>query len=304
MCIRDRLVLGEWDGSHDTPVTSTAKVIAINRSLDGHEVIVDDLLSLARQAIPDADSIRAEAHAFIVNGLGAIVASVYTGTGDVEGETAWHAVSTDGGQTWESRHSNDRYDYKHHHLEPFWDGNTFMGYLVEGHGTNCLWIKTDGSYEANAPPGLFTIEPVYDMLNNEVLWIENGSGTGAVQHIWYAPPSAPFNATDVTPTGTITDDEGNTIDLSITWKTCGNIVMVGGVGYLTCIACYQGGIPHGEYRVICTQLPVRSGNTYELLRYSGGDRIPPVPAGALVIRCFDLSSKKPLPSPIFNIGAA
>ena len=142
------------------------------------------------------------------------------------------------------------------------------------------------------------------MLNNEVIWTETGSATGAIQHIWYAPPSSPFNATDVTPTGTITDDEGNTIDLSLVWKMLPNIVMVGGIGYLTFWACGQGGIPSGEYRVICTQLPVRSGNTYELLRYSGGDRIPPVPAGALVIRCFDLSSKKPLPSPIFNIGAA
>ena len=294
------LVLGEWNGSSLAPVTSNAKIIAVNRSLDAHEVLIDDLLSLVKQAVPDADELRENASCFIVNGLGAIVAGVRSGGA----ERAWHAVSTDGGSTWESRHSNDRYDYQHEGLEPFWDGDTFMGFLATGHGTNSLWIKTDGSYEANSPGGSFTTVPIYDMLNNEVIWTETGSATGAIQHIWYAPPSSPFNATDVTPTGTITDDEGNTIDLSLVWKMRPHIVMVGGIGYLAFIGCCQGGLGPSDYRVICTQLPVRSGNTYELLRYSGGDVIPLVPAGAIFIRAFDLSSKKPLPSPIYNIGAS
>jgi len=290
------LALGEWNGSSTTPVTSTAKIIAINRSLDAHEVLIDDLLALVKQAIPDADELRSYACCFIINGLGAIIAGVYS----AGAERAWHAVSTDGGATWESRHSNDRYDYIHEGLEPFWDGDTFMGYLVEGHGTNCLWIKTDGSYEANSPGGAFSIVPVYDMVDNEVIWLEWGSATGAVQHIWYAPPSAPFNATDVTPSGTLTDAEGNTIDLATANKIKGIIVNVGGVNYLL-IRVFRGGLPTGEPRIICTQLPVRSGNTYELLTYSGGDRILDPDGIGYYIRAFDLSSKKPLPCPLINV---
>jgi len=286
------LVLGEWNGSSSFPITSTAKIIAINRSLDAHEILIDDLLSLVKQAVTDADELRFYASCFIINGLGAIVAGVYSGGS----ERAWHAVSTDGGATWTSRHSNDRYDYIHQDLEPFWDGDTFMGFLVEGHGTNCLWIKTDGSYEANSPGGLFTIEPIYDMLNNEVIWIEWGSATGATQHIWYASPSTPFTANDATPSGSLTDLEGNSIDLATVNKSLGHIITVGGVGYLL-FKGHRGGVPSGEFRLIATQLPVRSGNSYEILSYSGGDRIRDSPR----IRTFDLSSKKPLPNPLYNI---
>jgi len=290
------LALGEWDGSSMEPISTTVKIVAINRSLDGHEVVIDDLLSLVRQAVTDADEIRYYASCYIINGLGAIVAGVYS----AGAERAWHAVSTDGGQTWTSRHSNDRYDYIHELIEPFWDGDTFMGYLVEGHGTNCLWIKTDGSYEANSPGGTFTIEPIYDMLNNEVIWTEWGSATGAVQHIWYASPSTPFNATDVTPSGTLTDAEGNSIDLSTVSKLDGHIVMVGGVGYLL-FGGSRDGVPSGERRIICTQLPVRSGNTYELLTYSAGDIIKYIVGLRFIVRAFDLSSKKPLPCPLINV---
>jgi len=294
----DRILisLGEWDGSSTSPFTTNAKIIAINRSLDGHEVIIDDLLSLVQQAVTDADQIRSYAHCFIINGLGAIVAGVYS----AGNERAFHAVSTDGGATWTPYHVVGVSDFIRQRLEPFWDGDTFMGYLVEGHGTNSMWIKTDGSYEVGNPGGLFTTEPIYDMLNNEVIWLEWGSATGAVQHIWYAPPSSPFEATDVTPSGSITDAEGNTIDLSTVLKEGGAIVSVGGVGYLL-FKGVRGGLPEGEWRIICTQLPVRSGNTYELLTYSAGDRILRALGVRYYVRAFDLSSKKPLPCPIFNV---
>ncbi|MHA1590229.1 MAG: hypothetical protein ACTSVA_06470 [Candidatus Njordarchaeales archaeon] len=296
------LLLGEWDGTHMWPSTTKAKVIAINRSLDSHEVIIDDVFALLQQVVSEAHHVGYCGNCYIINGLGALVCTGYTAPGV---ECAFHAVSTDGGVTWEPRHSNDRYDYGHQKLEPFWDGDTFMGFLVEGHGTNCLWIKTDGSYEANTPGGAYTIEPVYDMLNNEVIWLEWGSGTGAVQHIWYASPSSPFSANDVTPSGTITDAEGNTIDLATICKLEANIITLNGVGYLLFVA-ERGGIPFPEERrIICTPLPVRSGNTYELLTYSGGDRIGgrvgQAAAVAEYIRTFDISSKKPLPDPLINI---
>ena len=293
---RITLVLGEWDGSSMEARGTTVKVIAINRSLDGHEVIIDDLFSLVKQAVTDADELYGHANCWIINGLGAIVIGVRS----AGNERAWHAVSTDGGVSWTSRHSNDRYDYIHEIIEPFWDGDTFMGYLVEGHGTNSLWIKTDGSYQAGAPGGAYTTQPIYDMLNNEIIWIEWGSSTGEVQHIWYAPPSSPFNATDVTPSGSLTDAEGNTIDLRTVCKLDGHIVNVGGVGYLL-FRGNRGGIPSGEPRIICTQLPVRSGNNYELLTYSAGDRTIHITGLRILVRAFDLATKKPLPCPLINV---
>ncbi|RLG81366.1 MAG: hypothetical protein DRO40_09785 [Thermoprotei archaeon] len=290
------LVIGEWDGSSTYPRTTNAKLIAIDRDLSGHEVLIDDILSLVKNAAADADQLRSFGHAFIHSGLGALIAGAYAG----DSERSVIIVSTDGGQTWNAIRANSRYDYVQERLEPIWDGDTFLGFLTEGHGTNSHWIKTDGSIEAGAPGGLFTTEPIYDMINNKVIWIEWGSGTGDVQHVWVADPSTPFTATDVTPSGTITDNEGNSINLATVNKLYGNI-FTDGENYKLVFVGYRGGIPESETRLIAVDLPVSSESIYDLIvDDAGNDRFGTYPGFRPIIRAIDPSAKKLIPTPILT----
>jgi len=290
------LVIGEWDGSSQWPITTQAKLIAINRDLSGHEVLIDDIVALVKSVVTDVDQIRYHAHAFIHSGLGALIVGAYAGSS----ERSVIIVSTDGGQTWNAVHANSRYDYVQEELEPIWDGDTFLGFLTEGHGTNSHWIKTDGSIQAGAPGGLFTTEPIYDPINNKVIWIEWGSETGATQYVWIADPNTPFSATDVTPSGTITDNEGNSIDLATVNKKDGHI-FTDGVNNKFVFEGYRGGIPSGEVRWFAVDLPVSSGSTYDLVvDDAGNDRFGGIPGTRRYIRAIDPSAKKLIPTPILT----
>jgi len=290
------LVVGEWDGVSKYQITTRAKLVAINRDLSGHDVLIDDILALVKQAASDVDEIRYYGHAYIHSKLGAVVVGAYA----AGAERSVVIVSTDGGETWSAVRANARYDFIQERLEPFWDGDAFMGFLTEGHGTNSLWIKTDGSIRAGAPGGLYTTEPIYDMINNQIIWIEWGSGLGDVQRIWVASPRAPFDAVDVTPGGTLTDNEGNSIDLSRVCKIDG-VIFTDGKNNKFVFQAYRGGIPEGESRIIATDLPVQSGNAYDIVEDSdGSDVAVRITAMRNIVRAVDPATRKLIPVPIIT----
>lgn len=289
------LVIGEWDGSSTDSITTKAKLIAISRDLSEHQVLIDDILALVKTVVSDADNLRYFGQAFIHSQLAVLVAGVYSGSY----ERSVIIVSTDGGESWEVIRANSRYDFIQQRIEPIWDGSTFIGFLTEGHGTNSHWIKTDGTVVAGSPGGLFTTEPIYDPVNNKVIWIEWGGATGATQHIWIADPASPFDASDVTPTGTITDNEGNSIDLSTVCKI-GGIIYSDGQRNKFMFNTYRGGVPSGEKRIIATDLPIHEDNEYDIVVDSNNNDRWKAFVFNPYIRAIDIASKKIVTSPLIT----
>jgi len=264
---------------------STIKLLSIARDFSGYSVEINDVLSLVKSAYSGIDKILYYAHAWRVSGLGVAAVDTYAGSSEIS------VILKDTGSGWVAERHNERYDFVQERVEPIWDGSTFLGFLTEGHGTNSLWVKTDGSVQAGAPGGLFTTEPVYDPINNQVIWIEWGSETGATQHIWTAPPSNPFNATDKTPSGTLTDNEGNSVNLATCNKENGHILS-DPFGSKLIMSAYRGGLPSGVSRTLSVDLSI--SNPELVYDPSGSDKI--TPNG--ILRCFDLTANKVSPVPL------
>ena len=264
---------------------STIKLLSIARDFSSYSIEISDVLSLVKSAYSNIDKILGYAHAWRINGLGVAAVAAYAGSSEVS------VILKDTGSGWVAERHNERYDFVQERVEPIWDGSTFLGFLTEGHGTNSLWVKTDGSVQAGAPGGLFTTEPVYDPINNQVIWIEWGSATGDTQHIWVAPPSNPFNATDKTPSGTLTDNEGNSIDLATCTKANGH-VLSDPYGSKLMVYTSMGGLPSGVFRTLAFNLDI--SNPELVYDPNGSDKI----TIRGILRCFDLMAGKVAPVPL------
>jgi len=216
------LVLGEWDGTSTRLWTTSAKLLAIKRDFSNVTVLHNDLFALAQSVIADTAHISRYVSFYGYGGKIVGVLSIFSNTG-IPNERS--CIILYDGTSWSAVHADSRYDYMQERVEPIWDASdNFLGWLTEGHGTNSHFISyPDLSITAGSPGGVFTTEPVYDPINHQVVWIEWGSATGDTQHIWTADPTNPFSATDVTPTGTKTDNEGHTIDLNVDQKANGSI---------------------------------------------------------------------------------
>lgn len=292
------VILGEWDGtSNDAVGVTIAKLIAIDREAGTYEILINDLLGLISGTITGVDELRYYASAVQYNGLLVVVVGTYSAGSEV----STIIISTDGGATWSVINANTRYNYIQEDVIPFLDGDVFMGFLTEGHGTNSHWIKPDGSIVAGAPSGTaYTTEPCYDPINNKVIWGEWGSTTGAVQHIHVADPSDPFGtATDVTPTGTLTDSVGNSLDLSTLQKSNIHILDNGKMIFISWL--YN--VASSESRIVMTDTPPRAGGVYELvLTPTGSDRFTrdyvPAYRNRVKLKCYDLASKKATTLPL------
>jgi len=216
------LGLGEWDGTSAHLSTTSAKLLAIKRDFSAVNVIQSDLFALAQTAVTDAARI---AYYIQFYGYGGKIAGILELFSDSGSANERSCIITYDGATWTAIHANTRYDYAQQGIEPIWGASdNFLGWLTRGHGTNSHFISYPAlSVTAGSPGGLFTTEPIYDPINHQVIWIEWGAETGATQHVWTADPTDPFTATDVTPTGTKTDNEGHTIDLNVDCKASGSI---------------------------------------------------------------------------------
>jgi len=292
------LGIGEWDGtSHDMWCTSV-KLLAIKRDFSDVTVLISDLLTLIQSAISDASHIGTCVKFSGYGGKITGAVSVASNTGSANERSC---LITYDGTSWTAIHANTRYDSVQQGLEPIWDASdNFLGWLTRGHGTNSHFISyPDLSVTAGCPGGLFTTEPIYDMINHQVIWIEWGSTTGATQHIWIADPTDPFDATDVTPTGTKTDNEGNTIDLNVDMKLFGSIFSDGTNNW------FVTGIwdnPNAAYsRVMKVTLgSYNNANAWDFIADPSGDDRYAIHGD---IRTIDPVNKLYLPNPLIIVGA-
>jgi len=292
----DRLIflLGEWDGTSKILKTDTAKIMAVKRDFSQVTVLHSDVLSLIQSAISDAS--RIEAYAGFGGYGGKIVGAVAVWS-DSGTSAERSCILKYDGSSWSAVHANSRYDYVQEDVEPIWDENdNFLGWLTEGHGTNSHFIEyPDLSIEANAPGGAFTTEPIFDPINHKVIWIEWGSSTGATQHVWTADPTDPFNATDVTPSGTKTDNEGNTIDLNVDCKSDGSVFSDGTNDWLV-VKLYDN--PNRNYfrAMKATLGSLNDANAWDFIEDTNGSDEHCIMCG---VRCYDPTNKKALPVPFF-----
>jgi len=289
-------VLGEWDGTSTLLSTTTAKLIAVKRDFSSVSVLHDDLLTLAQSAISDAETIRYYATA---SGYGDKIVCIVGTYSDTGTENERSCIILYDGTSWSAVHANTRYDSLQEDIEPIWDASdNFLGWLTEGHGTNSHFISyPDLSITAGAPGGLFTTEPIYDPVNHKIIWIEWGSATGATQHIWIADPTDPFTATDVTPSGTKTDNEGHSIDLNVDCKSDGSIFSDGTKNWLV-MKIYDN--PDREfYRAMKVTLGSYSdaGEWDFIADPSGSDQITIQNA----VRTINPSTKLLIPNPLFIV---
>ena len=290
------IVLGEWDGSSNKLYTTTAKLLAIKRDFSNVRVLHDDLFSLAQNAAADATRIETFAHFIGYGGKIAGVLGVWANTAERS------VLALYDGTSWSAARANYVYDYVQERVEPIWDAeDNFLGWLTEGHGTNMQWIKySDLSVQAAVPSGpSFTIEPIYDMINHKIIILEWGSVTGAKQYIFVSDPD-PDNGytilTDVTPTGSITDAEANSIDLNTVNKERGLIFSDGANTWLV-FGGTRGGLPTGEHRIIRVELGQYNDPTkYDVLADpTGNDRY----WIRGYIRAIDPVNKLFVPTPLF-----
>jgi len=257
------IALGEWDTVSGALECTTVKLLSVTRDFQTVTVLHADLLTLAKTAIADADVIQAYAHFWGYGGKLVGVLGTYAGAA----ERAC-IVTYNGG--WIANHVNSRFDFIQQYVEPIFNASdVFIGWLTEGHGTNSHFVKTDLSIVTCYPPaGLFTTAPVYDMVNHKIVWIEWGSAAGAIQYIHTADPDATTGCTnylDKTPTGTLTDNEGNTIDLQKTNKLGGQ-VFYDNQNYRFLMRVHRKDLPAGVNRNLETDLGIyNDGSLYDII---------------------------------------
>jgi len=292
------IALGEWDGVSTYLNSTTVKLLAVKRDFSNVTVLHDDLLSLAQTVAADVTRIKSFVHFMGYGGKIAGTIAAYAN------DTERSVIALYDGAAWSAVRANDAYDYVQEEIEPIWDAEgNFIGWLTEGHGTNTQFIKyPELTVTAKPPSGtLFTTTPIYDMVNHKVVFIEWGSSTGAKQAILVADPDPTdgyTNLTDVTPTGTITDNEGNSIDLETVNKEPG-FIFSDGVNTWLVFGAARGGLPAGQARVIKVDL----GSYSDPAKY---DVIADPANSDLYVRgsycrAIDPTNKLLVPSPIFVV---
>jgi len=292
------IALGEWNGSSAYLESTTVKLLAVKRDFSNVTVLHDDLFSLVQTAAADATKIRSYAHFMGYGGKIVGALGVYA-----NGDERSVVILYDG-SVWSAVRANDAYDYIQEKVEPIWDTeDNFIGWLTEGHGTNTQFIKyPELTVTAKPPAGtLFTTEPIYDMLNHKVIFIEWGSATGDTQHVLVADPDPTdgyANLTDVTPTGTITDNEANSIDLNTVNKAHG-LIFSDGVNTWLVFVGTRGGIPTDKTRVLKVDLGSYSDPAkYDVIADPTNDDRYELRG---LCRAIDPTSKLFVPSPIFVV---
>lgn len=279
--------VGEYDGSSSSLQSSTVKLLAIKRDFSSGTVLIDDVLTLAKNAASDATLIK---YYFQCWGYGGKIAC---GVGTYADTSERSVILTYDGTSWSAIRANTNYDYIQEGIDLLWNGDTFIGWLTEGHGTNMHYISADlSTVKFTRPGGLFTLEPCYDPVNNKV-WIgEWGSGTGATQNLWYCDPdptSGIANCANATPSGSMSDNEGNSADLSQVFKA--NLAIVEG-GYLMFMA-KRGGWPEDGRTLAMTIQALPPGQPELVVDDQGSDMI----AIWGVLRAIDPSLGKIVPIP-------
>jgi hypothetical protein len=246
------LVLGEHEGSSDRFSCTEAKLLGVKRDFSEVNVRHDDLLSLAQQGRADVDNLQTYAsfHGFGGKYYGALRPDE---DGKECGECAYY-----NGMSWEVTDvTKARYGGAQERVEAVFDAGKFIGCITEGHGMHSHFIDTTGEIKECKPPnGLFTCEPVYDSVNNKIIWIEWGSGTGATQHIHVADPDSEVgckNFVDRTPSGIMIGDEGERLDLNKTNKANGAVFSNCDHGWFVMVM-YRGGLPKGVSKMVRTPL--------------------------------------------------
>lgn len=216
--------LAEWDGSSTEVSSTTAKLLSMKLATSAVTVLQNDLLTLVKTAIADASVIKYFMHFYGYGSKIAGILGVHT-AGAVERS----CVITYDGSTWTATNANSRFNYIQEAIEPVWlADDTFYGWLTSGHGTNSHYIKySDLSVNAVIVNSTnYSTQPIYDMINHKIVWLEGGSGIGSKQYIITADPDITLghtNQQDKTPTGTLVDNESNSWDLNKTGKVDGNI---------------------------------------------------------------------------------
>jgi len=288
------LALGEWNGASSQLESTTVKLLSIKRDFSSVTVKHSDLFSLVQTVAADATAIKYYVHFYGYGGKIVGAVGTYADTSERS------VIVLYDGTTWSAVRANTRYDGVQELIEPIWDASdNFLGWLTEGHGTNSHFIDySDLSITAGAPGGAYTTEPIYDPINHQIIWLEWGSELGYTQSIWTADPTTPFTATDVTPSGTITDNEANSIDLTTVNKSSGTIFSDGTNNWLV-LQLRRGGIPEEEARSAKINLGnYNDATAWEILadpsnvdtwRKSGR------------CRAIDLTNKLFLPSPMFQV---
>lgn len=217
------VAMGEWNGSSSIFECTNVKLLSVKRDFSQVTVLHNDLMTLAKTVKSDIAHVR---HYVQFSGYGGKIVGAmvcYTNTG-IPAEVP--IILRYNGTTWSAYLANSRYNYAQEAIEPIWGtDDTFYGWITEGHGTNCHFIKySDLSVITCYPSGMtHTLEPCYDPVNHKILWGEWGGAAAA--ELYTSDPSATLGATNfvnVNPTGTIYDNEGNAIDLHISQK--GNLV--------------------------------------------------------------------------------
>lgn len=249
------IVLGEWQSGKVDFECVQVKLLGVNRTTGVVTVRQSDLLALAKTIVSAVDRLWAYAgfcgyDGKLVGTLGALV-----GAPSIPNERSIIALYN--GTTWSAINPKPVQDGVQEQIEPIFDSaDAFIGWLTEGHGTNSVFVKPDLSWVGCKPPNtLYTTEPVYDPVNHKVIWIEWGA-TSATQRVHEADPSAVYgciNFVDKTPSGTITDNEANNINLSTVNKSSGAVFSDGTNYWLVC-GVYMGGLVSGVGRSLKADL--------------------------------------------------
>jgi hypothetical protein len=288
-------VLGEWDGASWLFQGTKAKLLAVDLGLSKIEVLNDNLFTLAQEAVPEATHIKGYAN---FGGYGGKLVGILAAYSNAEERSV--ALVFDG-SSWYAVRANTRRDTVQEGVVPIWDvKDRFIGWLTEGHSDNSHFIRiSDFQVIPCYPPFSTTSEPVYDMINHKIVWTEWGAGEAISQRIYVSDPDPTngcINFKNATPYGTVKDNEGNTINLTIMSKYAPSIFQNGANKWLV-IGAFRGGIPEGFHRVLKVDLGSYSdASKWDLVKDpSGNDKLVKG-----MVTCISTDGK-PLPAPMFPV---
>lgn len=215
------LVVGEWVSPNAHWYCTDVKLLAIDRTTGAVTVLHADLLGLAKTIVSTITQTNLVADAMGYGGKIAIALGCYDPTSGYAAHDRSIMILYNG-TTWSAINPKPVQDGIQMKAEPIFDsGDSFIGWLTDGHGTNSIFLKPDFSWVGCKPPNtLFSTNPTFDMINHKVVWLEWGSGTGSVQHVHVADPdvtSGCVNFVDKTPSGSLVDNEGGSRNMT---KVC------------------------------------------------------------------------------------
>lgn len=215
------IAVGEWISPDAQWAVTDVKLLAVHRTTHVVRVLHNDLLSLVKTVKPEATIIKNYAHFWGYDGK-------IVGTIAPFADTTEISVFLYYNGTWNAQWAYGLNNKAQEHLEVIFDKNdNFIGWLTEGHGMNSLFIRPDFTFLWCAPLAMgYTSEPQYDPVNHKVIWIQWGGAPTFKNWIYVSDPDPVVgckNFTDVTPTGSITDNEDGIWDLNTMQKGNGSI---------------------------------------------------------------------------------